>query len=149
MTSPQRIHVVVLFGGESAEHDVSCVTAAHVLRAEVRARGVAAYQDGKSHLDHYQRQTGVFYGVLEADLAPRTLLTLGMDAQNNSPEGSTWGGIPLLNAQGDFNRMPRDFNNGARWSHRDQYTRTGFATLEHTFDNGWVAKAQSSSTCAP
>ncbi|RLJ38077.1 TonB-dependent receptor [Acidovorax sp. 106] len=108
----------------------------------VRARGVAAYQDGKSHLDHYQRQTGVFYGVLEADLAPRTLLTLGMDAQNNSPEGSTWGGIPLLNAQGDFNRMPRDFNNGARWSHWDQYTRTGFATLEHTFDNGWVAKAQ-------
>ncbi len=33
MKSPQRIHVVVLFGGESAEHDVSCVTAAHVLRA--------------------------------------------------------------------------------------------------------------------
>lgn len=108
----------------------------------VRARGVAAYQDGKSHLDHYQRQTGVFYGVLEADLTPRTLLTLGMDAQNNSPEGSTWGGIPLLNAQGNFNLMPRDFNNGARWSHWDQYTRTGFATLEHTFDNGWVAKAQ-------
>lgn len=26
-------HVVVLFGGRSAEHDVSCVTAAHVLRA--------------------------------------------------------------------------------------------------------------------
>ncbi|MFA5774449.1 MAG: D-alanine--D-alanine ligase family protein [Ilumatobacteraceae bacterium] len=28
-----RTHVIVLFGGESAEHDVSCVTAAHVLRA--------------------------------------------------------------------------------------------------------------------
>jgi D-alanine-D-alanine ligase len=28
-----RTHVVVIFGGESAEHDVSCVTAAHVLRA--------------------------------------------------------------------------------------------------------------------
>ena len=28
-----KISVVVLFGGESAEHDVSCVTAAHVLRA--------------------------------------------------------------------------------------------------------------------
>ncbi|TSA51369.1 MAG: hypothetical protein D4R44_08040, partial [Actinobacteria bacterium] len=33
MTTPQRTHVVVLFGGESAEHDVSCVTAAHVLQA--------------------------------------------------------------------------------------------------------------------
>ena len=28
-----KISVVILFGGESAEHDVSCVTAAHVLRA--------------------------------------------------------------------------------------------------------------------
>jgi D-alanine-D-alanine ligase len=29
----ERVHLVVLFGGESAEHDVSCTTAAHVLRA--------------------------------------------------------------------------------------------------------------------
>ena len=28
-----RIHLVVLFGGQSAEHDVSCVTATHVLGA--------------------------------------------------------------------------------------------------------------------
>ena len=31
--SNSRIHLVVLFGGQSAEHDVSCVTAAHVLAA--------------------------------------------------------------------------------------------------------------------
>ena len=28
-----RVHLVVLFGGESAEHDVSCVTGAHVIAA--------------------------------------------------------------------------------------------------------------------
>ncbi len=33
MNSHSRTHVIVIFGGESAEHDVSCVTAAHVLRA--------------------------------------------------------------------------------------------------------------------
>ena len=38
VTSRSRIHVVVIFGGESAEHDVSCVTAAHVLRALDPAR---------------------------------------------------------------------------------------------------------------
>lgn len=40
MNSPdsQRTHVIVLFGGESAEHDVSCMTAAHVLRALDPAR---------------------------------------------------------------------------------------------------------------
>jgi D-alanine-D-alanine ligase-like ATP-grasp enzyme len=33
VTAQTSTHVIVLFGGESAEHDVSCVTAAHVLRA--------------------------------------------------------------------------------------------------------------------
>jgi D-alanine-D-alanine ligase len=33
MASTERIHLVVLFGGQSAEHDVSCTTAAHVLAA--------------------------------------------------------------------------------------------------------------------
>jgi D-alanine-D-alanine ligase len=32
-TRGERIHLIVLFGGESAEHDVSCTTAAHVLKA--------------------------------------------------------------------------------------------------------------------
>jgi D-alanine-D-alanine ligase len=34
----ERIHLVVLFGGQSAEHDVSCTTAAHVLAAADPAR---------------------------------------------------------------------------------------------------------------
>lgn len=33
VTSRSRTHVIVVFGGESAEHEVSCVTAAHVLKA--------------------------------------------------------------------------------------------------------------------
>ena len=33
-----RINLVVLFGGQSAEHDVSCTTAAHVLRAADAAK---------------------------------------------------------------------------------------------------------------
>lgn len=33
MDSPDRVRLVVLFGGQSAEHEVSCVSAFHVLRA--------------------------------------------------------------------------------------------------------------------
>ncbi|WP_188394899.1 TonB-dependent siderophore receptor [Oxalicibacterium flavum] len=108
----------------------------------LRARAVATYQDRHSHLDRYQRDTTVFYGILEADLGPRTLLTLGADYQNNKPRGSTWGGIPIHDSNGNFNDMPRSFNNGANWSHWEQYTRTAFATLEHQLENGWVAKMQ-------
>jgi D-alanine-D-alanine ligase len=33
MTLPERVRLVMLFGGQSAEHEVSCTTAAHVLQA--------------------------------------------------------------------------------------------------------------------
>ncbi len=108
----------------------------------VRGRAVVAYQDRQSHLDHYQRKTGVLYGIVEADLTPATLLTVGADWQDSDPKGSTWGGIPIYDANGNFNTMPRSFNNGARWSGWNQYSRTVFATLEHTFDNEWVTKLQ-------
>ena len=35
---PERVNLVVLFGGRSAEHDVSCTSATHVLRAADAAR---------------------------------------------------------------------------------------------------------------
>lgn len=108
----------------------------------IRARGVATYQDKQSHMDRYERKTGVLYGIVEVDLTPRTLLTVGADRQDNKPSASTWGGIPLLDSSGNFNAMSRSFNNGANWSHWDQYTRTTFATLEHNFDSGWVTKLQ-------
>ena len=38
MTTGDRIRLVVLFGGQSAEHDVSCTAAAHVLRAADRKK---------------------------------------------------------------------------------------------------------------
>ncbi len=51
-----RIHLVVLFGGESAEHDVSCTTAAHVLRAadpdRYRITPVGISTDGQWALAH-------------------------------------------------------------------------------------------------
>ncbi|WP_437880193.1 TonB-dependent siderophore receptor [Pseudomonas sp. LRF_L74] len=108
----------------------------------VRGRAVAAYQDKHSVQDRYERETKVFYGILEFDLDESTLLSVGADYQDSNPEGSTWGGNPIFNSVGDFNKVSRSFSNAADWSHWDQYTRTVFATLERQFDNGWVAKAQ-------
>lgn len=109
----------------------------------VRGRAVAAYQDKKSFLDHYQRKTSVYYGILEFDLDPDTLLTVGADYQDSDPRGSGWSGsTPIYDSNGNRISMSRSFNNGARWSRWEQYTRTVFATLEHSFANGWVAKAQ-------
>ncbi|WP_321835961.1 TonB-dependent siderophore receptor [Pseudomonas kulmbachensis] len=109
----------------------------------VRGRAVAAYQDKHSFMDHYKRDSEVYYGILEVDLTPDTLLTLGADYQDNNPTGSSWSGsASLFNSKGDRISTPRSFNNGAKWSSWKQYTRTVFSTLEHNFDNGWVVKGQ-------
>ncbi len=108
----------------------------------VRARGVASYQYKESQLDRYQRQTPALYGIVEVDLSDRTLLTFGADYQDNKPKRSTWGGIPIYNAKGEFNKVPRSYNNSAEWSKWEQYTRTIFSTLEHHFDHDWLAKIQ-------
>jgi D-alanine-D-alanine ligase len=48
------INLVIVFGGQSAEHDVSCVTAAHVMRAVDRSRysitAVGIDRNGQWHL---------------------------------------------------------------------------------------------------
>lgn len=109
----------------------------------VRGRAVAAYQDKQSFLDHYSRKTSTYYGILEFDLSPDTLLTVGGDYQDNIPKGSSWSGtFPLINATGGHNSMSRSYNNGATWSGWEQYTRTAFAMLEHDLGDGWVTKLQ-------
>jgi D-alanine-D-alanine ligase len=50
-TTDGRINLIVIFGGQSAEHDVSCTTAAHVLRAadpaKYRITPVGIARDGR------------------------------------------------------------------------------------------------------
>ena len=108
----------------------------------VRGRAVMVYQDKHSFMDHYERKTNVYYGTLEFDLSPDTLLTVGADYQNNDPKGSSWtGSRSLFDTAGNEISFPRSYNNGPKWSGWQQYSRSVFATLEHNLDNGWVAKA--------
>jgi len=109
----------------------------------VRGRAVAAHQDRHAFFDRYQRKSDVYYGILEFDLSPDTLLTVGADYQDTEPKASSWSGtFPLFDAAGNRNTISRSFNNGADWSSWEQYTRTVFATVEHNFANGWFGKVQ-------
>ena len=109
----------------------------------VRGRAVAAYQDKNSFMERYERKTGVYFGTLEADLSDDTLLTVGFDYQNNDPHASGWSGSrPLFDRTGEPIDVKRSYNNGANWSRWEQTTQSVFATLEHSFANAWVGKAQ-------
>ena len=73
----ERINLIVIFGGQSAEHDVSCVTATHVLRAVDQARyrvtPVGIDRDG-----HWQLATDALHALAAGpDALPDRLEAIG------------------------------------------------------------------------
>ncbi|MDD2046886.1 TonB-dependent siderophore receptor [Pseudomonas putida] len=106
----------------------------------LRGRFVGAQQDKKGYQDHYQQKKEVYYGILEADITPDTLLTVGIDQQNTTPRGTSWTGNPVYFADGGRTDFSRSFNPGADWSRRDFQNRTYFASLEQALVNDWSLK---------
>ncbi|MHC2147120.1 TonB-dependent siderophore receptor [Pseudomonas sp. 210_17 TE3656] len=106
----------------------------------LRGRFVGAQQDKKGYQDHYQQKKEVYYGILEADITPDTLLTVGIDQQNTTPRGTSWTGNPVYFTDGGRTDFSRSFNPGADWSRRDFQNRTYFASLEQALANDWSLK---------
>ncbi len=75
-------------------------------QGNLRGRVAAAWQDRESAVDYYRRKKTALYGIVELDLGPSTLASLGLEYQNSDPRGSSWGGIPIYDSNGNFNRMP-------------------------------------------
>lgn len=77
-TTDQRTTLVVIFGGQSAEHDVSCVTAAHVLRAanpnSYRTVPVGIARDGRWHLPDMAE---LLVGGVDPASVPAHLIAVG------------------------------------------------------------------------
>ncbi|WP_254457903.1 TonB-dependent siderophore receptor [Xanthomonas sacchari] len=107
----------------------------------IRARAVGTYQDGHSYLDRYKPQRKSFYGIIEADLTADTTLSVGVDYQDITPKGATWGGMPLWFSDGTQAHYPRSSSYAQDWSRWDNTLKTGFAELAHRFGNGWTLRA--------
>ena len=107
----------------------------------IRGRAVAAYQDQHSFLDGHQRSTAVLYGILEADLTPDTLLSVGLDYQDTDPRRSSWSGTrPIYDRYGGRISLPRSFNSGADWSGWQQTSGSAFASLTQRLSDKWKLK---------
>lgn len=107
----------------------------------LRGRAVAVLEDGDSAIDHYSRNKKVIYGVIEADLAPGTLLTAGLTHQRNVSKGSmSYLGFPLFYSNGVMTDLPRSFNPAASSNRFNTRSTDVFAALEHQLGNDWVLK---------
>lgn len=106
----------------------------------VRARAVGVHQDRDSYQDLYRNKRTVFYGALEADLSPNTLLSLSFDYQNNDPTGNTWGSFPLYLADGSRADWDRSVTTATDWASWNRRTKSVVAEMQHVFDNDWIVR---------
>jgi len=120
-----------------AEADISTPLNA---AGSVRARAVAAYQDNDSYIDRLHEKKKIFYGIVEADLAPATLLSVGYTLQHHDTTGHARNGRPAYFTDGTRAIWGRTDSAAAAWAYSKRHGETLFASLEHQFDNAWKLK---------
>ncbi len=104
----------------------------------VRGRFIYANETGNSYLDRYSREKNVLSGMLAFDLSDADTLTLGVSDNKSNSNGSSWGGLPLVDAEGNLIHYSRRGSSvGQDWTYWDVHTLRTFAELTHDFGNGW------------
>ena len=103
----------------------------------VRGRVVGRYLAGDSFVDYYQDDKSTFYGVLEGDLTDSTLVRVGASYQNNNPKSTVWGVLPAFFSDGTRPDWDVSKTTAMDWNRWESTNTNYFASINHTFDNGW------------
>lgn len=103
----------------------------------IRARVVANAEQQDAFIDLENTKRTVLYGVIDADLAPGTRLSVGFSDQRDKRNGIYWGGLTYWYADGSRTSWDRSKTTAAQWNQWDTRQRTLFGTLSHQFDNLW------------
>lgn len=113
----------------------------------LRGRMVATWQNGASFIDNYSRDKKLFYGVIEADVAPGAKLTLGLERQENRYKGQfSYVGFPLFYSNGTQTKLPRSMSSASRDNRLDIDSNTFFATYDQRLNAGWKLRLSANST---
>jgi outer membrane receptor for ferric coprogen and ferric-rhodotorulic acid len=111
----------------------------------VRGRLVAVAQDSDSYIDHYSKNKGGFYGVVEADLTSTTRLTGGVEYERSKVKGQGgYIGFPLWYVDGTRTDFPVSFSTASRDNWLKLESTKVFTTLEQQLGNAWKLKFSAS-----
>lgn len=112
------------------------VTGPLAFDGRLRGRGVFAVEDRDYAYDTTNSKKEIYYGILEADLTPDTLLTVGGSHQWRKIKGYWDSGLPRYNTGEDIG-LSRDTSLAADWSTANYSTDEMFVKLEHAFNEDW------------
>lgn len=107
----------------------------------VRARVVGEYSKRNSWIDLVKNESKTIYATVDADLTPKTLLSVGYSRQETDPKGPMWGGLPYWYTDGSLTNWDVSKTSSAGWTSWKTEYDNYFTTLEHEFDGGWKLRA--------
>ncbi|CAB5716220.1 Ferripyoverdine receptor precursor [Delftia tsuruhatensis] len=102
----------------------------------LRGRAVIALQDTDTFKRSYRHERQLVYGTLEADIAPRTKLSLGGYYNREDNPGADWNGLPTRR-DGSFYPLLRSARVTPDWAYWNKENASLFAELEHGLGHGW------------
>jgi outer membrane receptor for ferric coprogen and ferric-rhodotorulic acid len=106
----------------------------------VRGRFIYAHDKGNSWMDRYSHEKNVAAGLLAFDLSDADTFTVGFTQHNSDSNGSTWGNLPLIDANNNpIHYSSRSSNVGQPWTYWNMHTQRAFGEWKHDFGNGWNA----------
>jgi len=105
----------------------------------IRGRVVASGQDRDFFIDRAHERHGLLYGIVEFDLDPATVLTLSGTVQDQKQAPFDYG--PGARADGTAVARDRSTFFGVDWANSYTRSREAYTSIEHSFRNGWKAKA--------
>lgn len=103
----------------------------------IRGRVVGRYLNADSHVDYYEDDRDIFYGVVEADLTTATVLRVGASYQHSDPEGTVWGALPTFFSDGSKTDWDVSATTAMDWNRWETTNTNYFASLNHLFGDGW------------
>lgn len=103
----------------------------------IRVRAVGRYENGESHVDLYDNEKFVLYGVVDADVTESTLVRAGISYQDARPKGATWGALPTFYTDGSTTDLPRSQTTAADWTYWNTTNENIFATVRQEIGDRW------------
>lgn len=106
----------------------------------VRGRLVVSGGKGNSYLDRLSYEQSSVYGIVEADVADSTTVSLGYTRQQKKTDGGLWGALPMYDSNGRQTHYSRSTSTAADWVKWNNTETQIFSELAHQFNDDWQAK---------
>uniref|UniRef100_UPI0009EF6A10 TonB-dependent siderophore receptor n=1 Tax=Gluconobacter thailandicus TaxID=257438 RepID=UPI0009EF6A10 len=119
---------------------VGDISGSPLASGRLRGRLVAVYENGDSYLARYSQEKTVVYGTIEGDLDAYTTVRLGYTWQQNNPNSSMWGALPLYYTDGSPTRYSRSTSTASDWSYMNNRDSQMFADISRRIGSDWSVR---------